>query len=126
MTFTHRLGNFFTIVGAALVALFVISDLGDQPAFGYFFFGLVTVVLGLYLRWRSPNQPAAPAGRFTIIKRMRERKAVKPTKPTFRLPSFKRSTPPPQNLSSQSEQTSGGSKTSSNTSSKTDTKSKKK
>ena len=81
MTFTHRLGNFFIIVGVALVVLFVISDLGDKPAFGYFFFGLVTVVLGVYLRWRSPNQPAAPAGRFTIIKRMRERKAAKPAGP---------------------------------------------
>jgi len=105
MTFTHRLGNFFTIVGAALVALFVIIDLGDKPAFAYFFFGLVSVLLGLYLRWRSPNQPPPPAGRFTIIKKMRERKAIKSTRPAFRLPSFKRSSPPPpQKRSSQGEQ----------------------
>lgn len=124
MTFTHRLGNFFTIVGAALVALFIISDLGDKPAFGYFFFGLVTVVLGLYLRWRSPNQPAAPAGRFTILKRMRERKAAKPTKPTFRLPSFKRSSPPPQNRSSQSGSSSNTSTGGSNSDSKSKSKTK--
>lgn len=124
MTFTHRLGNFFTIVGAALVALFVISDLGDKPAFGYFFFGLVTVVLGLYLRWRSPNQPAAPAGRFTILKRMRERKATKAPRPAFRLPSFKRSSPPPQNRSSQGGQSGGGSNYSSNSDSKSKSKKK--
>jgi len=124
MTFTHRLGNFFTIVGVALVALFVISDLGNQPAFGYFFFGLVTVVLGLYLRWRSPNQPAAPAGRFTIIKRMRERKAAKTARPAFRLPSFRRSSAPPQNRSAQGGQSGSDSNYSSNTDSKSKSKKK--
>ena len=124
MTFTNRLGSFFLIIGVALVGLFILSDMGDKPLFGYFFFGLVTVVLGLYLRWRSPNQPAAPAGRFTIIKRMREKKVAKPARPAFRLPSFKRSSPPPQNRSSQSGQSGGSSNTSSNYDSKSKSKKK--
>jgi len=94
MTFTNRLGSFFLIIGAALVGLFILSDMGDKPLFGYFFFGLVSVVLGLYLRWRSPNPPPPPSGRFGMVKQMSQKGAPKPG---FKFSLGRKSVPPQQN-----------------------------
>ena len=92
MTFTHRLGSFFLIIGVALVGLFIISDVGEEPHYGYFFFGLVILVLGLYLRWRSPNPPPPDSGRFGMVKQIRQKGLPKPK---LKLPQS-RQAPPPQ------------------------------
>ncbi len=83
--FTQRLGTFLFVIGVALVGLFILSDYGDKPEFGFFFLGVVCVLSGAVLWWRSPSRgapPAQPSGRFRMVKSLMNRsKAGKGGKP---------------------------------------------
>ncbi|HUH96183.1 MAG TPA: hypothetical protein VLZ89_02420 [Anaerolineales bacterium] len=68
--FLIRLGNFFTVVGIALMIFFAISYLGNTPDFKYFFFSLISLFIGWQLSKRKAPPP--PSGRFATLRRMRE------------------------------------------------------
>ncbi len=54
MSLVRRLGNFFLLLGIALMLLFLASDLGQSPQYLLFIFGLLSIILGSYLRKKSP------------------------------------------------------------------------
>lgn len=69
-----RIGIFFIAVGFGLIVLFVLTDLGNAPQFGYFFLGLVGIILGVALIWRAPTAPPAQSsGRFRMVKHIANR-----------------------------------------------------
>ncbi|MDP2976399.1 MAG: ComEC/Rec2 family competence protein, partial [Anaerolineales bacterium] len=48
-----RIGNFFILVGAGLMMVFIGSIQGNVPQFGYFVFSLIALFLGFILRRRA-------------------------------------------------------------------------
>jgi hypothetical protein len=72
MTFTSRIGRFFVLLGAVLLAIFFASDLADAPRFNLFFWGFFSLVSGILI-WRRGRTPAPPSERFRIIRSLRER-----------------------------------------------------
>ena len=72
MTFTARMGRFFMLLGAVLLAIFFASDLADAPRFNLFFWGFLSLVAGV-LMWRSGRTPAPPSERFRFIRSLRTR-----------------------------------------------------
>ena len=69
-----RVGSFFVFVGLVLWVIFFTTDQAKNPSYGYFFVGAVALFLGGYLWWRD-RKPAAEAGRFRSIRRMRQKSA---------------------------------------------------
>ena len=72
MTFSGRVGQFLLILGIALLVIFVISDLAEDPQFNLFFWGLGIAALGIIMMRRG-RLPAEPSGRFRILQNYRNR-----------------------------------------------------
>jgi hypothetical protein len=71
MSFSNRIGTFIFLLGVVLVFLFIFSDIAGKPAFAYFFFGVLCLVGGVGLWWRSPSPPPSePPARFRTVKKM--------------------------------------------------------
>lgn len=68
MSFRARFGNFLLIIGITLVLLFVYTDAASEPYFRYILFGVVLILLGMFLRWITPAQSPPPSGRFRLLK----------------------------------------------------------
>lgn len=65
-----RVGTFFVVVGMGAFILFVASDLVEQPDFDYLFAAMILIVIGWMFRRNKPPPP--PAGRFSLLRTMRE------------------------------------------------------
>jgi flagellar biosynthesis component FlhA len=65
-----RIGTFFLLIGFVSFLLFLLSGFSRQPAFGFFFLGLIAVIIGFQLR-RGLQRPAS--GRFRMLQQWRER-----------------------------------------------------
>ncbi len=76
MTFTGRIGRFFMLFGAVLLAIFFASDLADAPRYNLFFWGFFILVSGI-LMWRRGRTPAPPSERFRFIRSLRNREKDK-------------------------------------------------
>jgi hypothetical protein len=72
----QRVGLFFAVLGGFLLALFVASDLAEQPNFNLFFFGLAGLAIGLVLANRS-RPDKVESERFRWIRSLRDRRAQK-------------------------------------------------
>ena len=65
-----RIGTFFLLIGFVSFFIFLLSGFSRQPAFGFFFLGLIAAVIGFLLR-RGLERPTS--GRFRLIQQWRER-----------------------------------------------------
>jgi cytochrome b len=74
-----RVGTFFLLVGTFFTILFVASDMGETTNFGYFFLGLLGLVLGWGLKRRAAQSLPKTSNRFAgirkLIQKWREAKA---------------------------------------------------
>lgn len=74
-----RVGTFFLLIGTFFSILFVASDMGDTTNFGYFFLGLLGLVVGWALKRRVARNLPKPSSRFAgirkLIQKSREAKA---------------------------------------------------
>lgn len=77
MSFVFRIGTFFVLLGVALVALFVLSDLAQQPDFRLLILGGLGILLGFLLRWSSPPPERPLSSRFRLFRKKREEKSEK-------------------------------------------------
>jgi hypothetical protein len=77
----QRFGTFFLVIGLALIGLFILTDMGDKPQFGFFFLGVLSIVGGVVLWWRVPSSAPPPSsGRFRLIKSLSNRSKAKAKK----------------------------------------------
>jgi hypothetical protein len=77
----QRIGTFLFIGGLFLIVLFILTDLGDKPQFGYFALGVLGMLGGVGLWWRAPSAPPPPpSGRFGIIHKINKGAANKAKK----------------------------------------------
>lgn len=65
-----RVGTFMLLLGIFSLIFFVASDFAKQPDFDWLFVGMVLLGIGFIFRRRAP--PPTPAGRFSMIRKMRE------------------------------------------------------
>lgn len=68
-----RVGTFFIVIGVGLLALFIGSDLAKQVNFYYFFYAIICLALGAFLRISSSREKG-PSQRFGAIRRHREKR----------------------------------------------------
>jgi O-antigen/teichoic acid export membrane protein len=69
-----KIGTYAIVIGLILIAIFLASGEGWGMALGYFLAGLVLVLLGSYIFFRS-RKPADPnTARFRTLRKYRERK----------------------------------------------------
>jgi len=68
-----RIGTYFYLLGAALMILFIASDLGETPEFDLCFGSLILIGIGWTLRRRATRPE--PSGRFRIIRAWRDARA---------------------------------------------------
>lgn len=65
-----RVGTFMILLGIFSLIFFLASDFAKRPDFDWLFIGMVLLGIGFIFRRRAP--PPSPAGRFSIIRKMRE------------------------------------------------------
>lgn len=66
----NRIGVFFTLVGGFLVFLGFLSAQSSAPGSAKLvLFGLVLLILGIWMWWRAPKPEKQPTGRFRILKK---------------------------------------------------------
>jgi len=70
-----KVGSFFLIIGVSLIIFFVMTDLGKEINYNYLFFGLGAIGLGFFMRRGA--EPPPPSGRFSWIKKIREKEKDK-------------------------------------------------
>ncbi len=73
MELGERVGRFFLFLGGALLALYLISDIAQQPEFNYLFIGLLFFLIGWGMARRYRKPPERPQ-RWTRVKQWRERR----------------------------------------------------
>ena len=74
----QRFGTFLLVIGLALIGIFILTDFGDKPQFGFFFLGVLGILGGVVLWWRAPNAPPPPSsGRFRLVKSLSNRNKAK-------------------------------------------------
>jgi hypothetical protein len=69
--FLYRIGTFFLLVGTGLLIFFMLSESAQKPAFDYFCWSMILLIIGFMFRaqYRKPALP--PSGRFGIFKRFK-------------------------------------------------------
>ena len=66
----NRIGNFFMLVGAFILMLFIFSIQAEEGGrAAYLLWGLGLFILGVILWWSGPKPPKQPVDRFRIFKR---------------------------------------------------------
>lgn len=65
-----RVGTFLILLGIFALIFFLASDFANKTDFDWLVIGMVLMGLGTFLRRRAP--PSPPAGRFGMVRRMRE------------------------------------------------------
>jgi hypothetical protein len=65
-----RVGTFMILLGIFSLIFFLASDFADRPEFDWLFMGMVFLGIGIIFRRRAP--PPSPAGRFSMVRKMRE------------------------------------------------------
>lgn len=65
-----RIGTFLILLGIFALIFFLASDFAKSPQFDWLFIGMVLMGLGFLLRRRAAPPP--PAGRFGMVRKMRE------------------------------------------------------
>lgn len=80
MSFSHRVGTFFILVGGFLIFLFLYSDTIHAPQYSYLLYGIIGCLIGMGLRITTPAPPPPPTTeRFRLLKRKKiESKQEKP------------------------------------------------
>ena len=68
--FVPRIGTFLILLGIFALILFLASDFAKSPKFNWLFIGMILIGLGFLLRRRATPPP--PAGRFGMVRKMRE------------------------------------------------------
>ncbi|MGD8406224.1 MAG: hypothetical protein PVJ21_21390 [Anaerolineales bacterium] len=68
--FVPRIGTFLILLGIFALIFFLASDFANSPQFDWLFIGMVLMGLGFLLRRRATPPP--PAGRFGMIRKIRE------------------------------------------------------
>jgi hypothetical protein len=71
MSFSHRVGTFFILIGGFLIFLFLYSDTIHAPQYSYLLYGIIGCLIGMGLRVMAPAPPPSPppTERFRILKR---------------------------------------------------------
>jgi hypothetical protein len=70
MSLSHRIGNFFILIGVLLIGLFVLSDLARAPVISFLLASAALIIVGGLLRFLvNPPPPPPPPERFRIFKR---------------------------------------------------------
>lgn len=69
----YRIGIFFILVGAILLMLFGMAANAGAGTPSILFWGLLCLVLGVFLYFRLPKPPPQSSGRFRILKGKRRR-----------------------------------------------------
>ncbi len=70
--FIIRIGTFFLLIGTGIFILFIASDYAGKTNFDYLFWAVLSITIGIMLRRRKPPPP--PSGRFSYIRRLKERR----------------------------------------------------
>ena len=70
--FIIRIGTFFLLIGSGIFILFIASDYAGKTNFDYLFWAVLSVTVGIMLRRRKAPPP--PSGRFSYVRRLRERR----------------------------------------------------
>ena len=65
-----RIGTFLILLGIFALIFFITSDLAQKPDFDWLFGSLLFLGIGVYLRTRGA--PLPPAGRFGMMRKLRE------------------------------------------------------
>jgi len=73
--FMLRIGTFFFVIGTGIFILFIASDYAGRANFDYLFWAVLVITVGISIRSRKPPPP--PSGRFSFLKKMRERSKKK-------------------------------------------------
>lgn len=63
----YRIGIFFILVGVILLMLFGMAAKAGAGNAGMLFWGLLSLVFGLFLYFRLPRPPRQSSGRFRIL-----------------------------------------------------------
>ncbi len=70
--FIIRIGTFFLLIGTGILILFIASDYAGKTNFDYLFWAVLSITIGWMLRRRKAPPP--PSGRFSYVRRLRERR----------------------------------------------------
>ncbi|MGC8856900.1 MAG: hypothetical protein ACP5QU_08880 [Anaerolineae bacterium] len=73
-----RVGTFFILIGFYLLVLFIASDFAKMTDFDYLFLAVLAMGIGWVLQRRRPPPP--PAGRFSSLRKLREKLSKKQSK----------------------------------------------
>lgn len=72
MDFYRRIGQFLFLLGFFLVFLFIVTDIGQEPKYELFFWGLVGLIIGAIMIARNRPKPKE-SGRFRLLRNLRSR-----------------------------------------------------
>ena len=70
--FIIRIGTFFLLIGTGILILFIASDYAGKTNFDYLFWAVLSITIGWMLRRRK--EPPPPSGRFSYVRRLKERR----------------------------------------------------
>jgi hypothetical protein len=68
MSSLRKLGGFLILFGLFLLALFVFSDMANQPEFGLLLAGMGGTLLGIFILVTNPAPKADPNPRFRLVR----------------------------------------------------------
>jgi len=77
MNFLNRIGSFFLILGGMGILLFLFSDIARVRNFNYLFAGAALILVGALIKSTNPKSTEDASGRFSLIKRIRQRQVEK-------------------------------------------------
>ena len=67
-----RVGQFLLFIGIILLVVFFVSDQNTYFQPGFFFFGLIISLWGVYLIWRD-LKPVGESKRFRSLRKLRKK-----------------------------------------------------
>ena len=73
----NRVGTYLIFVGLALIGLFILSDMAAVPTCSLLVIGAVSLALGIFFWFKDPADASQPTGRFSIFKRLSQKKEKK-------------------------------------------------
>lgn len=73
MNVARRIGTFLIIIGAGLIAFFVLSDLALNASYGSLLIGTILLVGGISMVVSNPTPDTHPNPRFRTLKKIMNR-----------------------------------------------------